>query len=580
MNSYLKYYSKRGLTFAFFILFFSFFSSAQKRRQEKNNLTEEQRINLTYIYFNASKEKILGNTEKAADLFAQCLRIDDTHSASMYELANIYLDQKKFSDALFFAEKAAKRSPENIWFQLLLAEVYERLAKYEEASEVYKQLMDRNPERVDFYFNLAQVELYRNKPGEAIKVYDKIESIVGINKELAVQKERLYLKLNKVEKAAQELENLIQKFPNDLDGYSLLVELYQVNNESEKAYEVIKRMQQIAPNSAYVFLALAEYYRQKGEKEKSFENLRLAFGKTDIESEVKIKVLGSYLALVGQSPEMMEQALVLAKALVETHPGEAMANAVYGDFLSLDKKYEEARKSYRASIAIDNKNFNVWQQLLFVESQLNDFEAMLSESEEALTLFPSQPIIYLLNGVAKSQSKKHEEAIKTLMAGSKLVVDNDAQLVEFYSNLGDNFNTLKNYAESDKYYDKALAIDPKNVFILNNYSYYLSLREEKLERAAEMSKLSNELSEANPNFLDTYAWILYKQKKYQDAKLWLERAFAIGGDKNDTILEHYGDVLFQLGDINRALEYWQKAKTAGPGSDLLIKKIAEKKLYE
>lgn len=561
---------------------FSLSASGQKKKndKEKDRLTEEQRINLSYNFYSANKEKILGNIEKAADLFAQCLRIDGHHAASMYEMAKIYADQKKHADALFFAKGAVVEDPQNVWYQLLLAELYEHEANYDEAVEVYETLIKKNPERIDFYFSLAQVYIFNNKASDALKTYDKIEALIGVDKELCIQKERLYLKLNKVDKAALELEKLIEKFPSDLEGYSLLVELYQVNNQEEKAYEVIKRMQQKAPNSAYVFLALAEYYRQKGEKEKSFSNLKLAFSKTDLESEVKIKVLGSYLPLVGTSEEMMAQALELAKILSETHASESSVHAVYGDFLSLDKKYEDARKSYRTSIATDNKNFNVWQQLLFTDSQLNDFASMLSDSEEALTLFPSQPIIYLLNGMAKSQNKKHAEAIKVLLSGSKLVVDNEAQLKDFYSNLGDNYQALKNFAESDKYYEKALEIDPKDVYILNNYSYYLSLRVEKLEKAASMSKLSNDLSPNNPSFQDTYAWILFKQKKYSEAKEWLDKAMINGGDKNDTILEHYGDVLYHSGEINKAVEFWQKAREAGPGSEHLIKKITDKKFYE
>ncbi len=554
---------------------------AQKKRQkDKDNLSEEQRINLTFNFYNANKEKMLGNLNKAAELFAQCLRIDSRHSASMYELARIYVEQKKNADALHFAQAAAEQAPDNIWYQLLLAEVYENLARYEDAREVYQQLIRDHPDRVDFYFDLAQLYLYDNKTTDALKTYDRIESLIGIDKDLSVQKERLYLKLNKVDKAAAELEKYISAFPGDMEGYSLLVELYQVNNEEEKAYQVIQRMQQKAPESAYVYLALAEYYRQKGEKEKSFDNLKMAFRKKDLESEVKIRVLGSYLPLVGQSPEMMGQALELAGILSDVHPAEAQVHAVAGDFMSLDKKYEEARKAYRTSITLDNKNFNVWQQLLYIESQLNDTASLLKESEEALSLFPSQPIIYLLNGIAKSQQNKHEEAIKVLLSGSKLVVDNDSQLKDFYSNLGDNYNALRNFPESDKYYDKALEIDPKDVFVLNNYAYYLSLRGDKLEKAATMSKLSNTLSENNPSFLDTYGWILYRQNKLSEAREWLEKAMEHGGNKNDTILEHYGDVLFKMGETQKAYENWLKAKTMGPGSDQLEKKIADKKLYE
>ena len=116
---------------------------------------------------------------------------------------------------------------------------------------------------------------------------------------------------------------------------------------------------------------------------------------------------------------------------------------------------------------------------------------------------------------------------------------------------------------------------------MNNWAYYLSLRGEKLDKAEEMSKKSMELEPNSAIFEDTYAWIVYKMGRFTDAKEWMEKAFSHGADKSAASLEHYGDILFKLGDPDKALEYWLKAKKAGDGTtDLLDKKIADKKLYE
>ena len=127
---------------------------------------------------------------------------------------------------------------------------------------------------------------------------------------------------------------------------------------------------------------------------------------------------------------------------------------------------------------------------------------------------------------------------------------------------------------------KALIYNEKNVFVLNNYSYYLSLRNENLEKAIEMSKKSNELSPDNASFQDTYAWILYQQKKYELSKKWLIKAYENGGELSPVITEHLGDAYFKLGDSSSALLYWQKAKNIGKGSKYLEQKIVEKTLYE
>lgn len=181
-----------------------------------------------------------------------------------------------------------------------------------------------------------------------------------------------------------------------------------------------------------------------------------------------------------------------------------------------------------------------------------------------------------------SKKKNFKEAIDYLEIGKDYIIDNPPLKTQFYANLGDAYNGDKQYEASDNAYEKALEVDPKNIYVLNNYSYYLSLRGAKLERAEELSALCNELEPDQFNYLDTYAWILYKQGKYIQAKEWLEKALENGGEKNAVILEHLGDTHAQLKNMTKALEFWNKAKavTKGEVSEFLDKKIADKKLYE
>ncbi len=546
----------------------------------KKELSEEDLINLKFLFVNANKEKLIGNLDQAGELFAQCIRIDGGNHASMYELARIYLQQKKINDAVFFARSAHMIDPSNVWYSELLAELLMATGKYQEGEALYGELFRDHPRNVDYAFKYASALLFNGKLQEAIKVYDKVEQEIGLSVELTDEKKRLWLRLGKIDKAAEELEKLISKNSSNLKHYSLLVELYQVNDMPEKAMETIGRMQKVNPESPYVYLALAEYYRSTNQKEKSFQQLQLAFGSNELEHDIKLKIITSYLPLAQTNPEMLQQGIALSKILAETHSNDAISVGIYGDFLTMDDQFEEASVQYANSLNIDNANQIVWQQLLICQSQLNDIDGMLESSAKALELFPEHSIFYLFNGVSLTFKKKHEEAVKVLLAGSKLVVDNEVQEKDFYVRLADNYHTLNNHLESDKYFEKALKIDPMDPLVLNNYSYYLSLRKENLFRAEEMSKLSNELRPGQPSYQDTYGWILFVMGKYEDAKKWLQMAIDSGGNENGTILEHMGDVMFKLGDTNSAVDYWTRAREKGETSELIDKKIRDRKFYE
>jgi len=293
-----------------------------------------------------------------------------------------------------------------------------------------------------------------------------------------------------------------------------------------------------------------------------------------------MQILLSYYSYTETSSELKKEAFDLNKILIKTHPSEAKAFTIYADFLYREKKVESALENYLKAIELDSSKFAIWSQVLLIEAELQDYDGMLTHSRPAIDLFPNQPLFYFFYGVANIQKKNYQEAVDYLLLGKDFVIENPALLAQFYANLGDGNHQLKEHKQSDKYYEKALEIEPKNVFVLNNYSYYLSLRDENLERAEELSARANEIEPNQSNYEDTYAWILYKQGKYVAAKEWLEKALNNGGDKNTVILEHLGDVHAKLNNMDKALELWNSAKQAGEGSEFLDKKIEEKKLYE
>ncbi len=546
----------------------------------KGQLSDEQLITLKYMFFNANKERQLGNNDKALELYAQCVRLDGMHHASMYEIAKIYQEQKKFNDALFFAAGASQLDPTNEWYRHLTATLYMEVRLFSDGEKEFAKLYRDFPGNIDYAFEYAAALITNDKVNEAIKVYDDIEKKIGISTELVMEKERLWLLLGKIDKAAAEVERLIASDPGNIRHYTLLVELYQANSMPEKVLQTAERMREIDSDNPYMFLAYAGYYRSTNQFNKSFENLKQAFSSNELEHELKLQIITSYMPLLQGNPEMMKQGLELAEILSATHSDDAMSQSIYGDFLAMDGKFNEAVLQYRKALQMDENNPTVWQQLLICYSELEDMDGMLSAADSALAYFPELSIFYLFRGTALTVKKDHKEAVKSLLAGSKLVVDNDYQKMQFYTRLADNYHSLKEHDKSDSYYEKSLEIDPNDPLVLNNYSYYLSVRKEKLEKAERMSKKCNEIRPGEPSYEDTYGWILYVMGRYDEAKVWLQKALDHGGSANGTILEHMGDTLFKLGQKAEASEYWKKAKETGEYSELLDKKIKDNQLYE
>ncbi|MCT4624287.1 MAG: hypothetical protein N4A46_11750, partial [Schleiferiaceae bacterium] len=176
--------------------------------------------------------------------------------------------------------------------------------------------------------------------------------------------------------------------------------------------------------------------------------------------------------------------------------------------------------------------------------------------------------------------EKYEEATEVLESGVIYVIKNPQLKEQFYIQLAEAYNYLEDYSSSDLNFNNALSINPKNPTTLNNYAYYLALREDQLDKAKELAERCNELVPNNAVFLDTYAWVMYKKGDYSKAFSLMEKVMSINKNPQSDVLEHMGDILYRLNRKEEAFEYWNQAKEKGEGSEFLNKKIKNQKLYE
>jgi tetratricopeptide (TPR) repeat protein len=574
---------KKSFIFLLLIVFISschVFNKSGSSNTKKVELSPREKLEVTAILIDAEKEKFLGNYEKSATLFAKCITKDPNNGAAMYELAKIFKQGKNFGNAITLAKGAIKTDQKNEWYQLELADIYQQSKNYKEAIVIYNNLIKQHPENLDYYYDLASLCIYNGKFLDAIKTYDLIEEKTGLSEETSLQKHNIYIYLKKPLEAIKELQAISDKFPHETKYLGYIADIYLKNKMLDKAFETYNKILAIDPNNSFVLLSLADYYKVIGNKDKSYEYIKLAFANPYLEIDTKMNILLQYYAITEVNSDLKEQAFTLVKILVETHPNEAKSHSIYGDYLYREKQFKEALNEFEKVVAIDSGKYIVWEQMLIISAEMNDYKSMLDKSSRVLELFPEQPLPYLFNGIANYQYKMFDKSLESLNNGIKLVVENNSLLVQFYTYIGDSYNQLKNNQLSDEAFDKALEIDSKNSYILNNYSYYLSLRAEKLDKAEKMSQKANELNPNSSSYQDTYSWVFFKSAKFDEAKKWIEKALVNGGDKSAVIVEHYGDILFKLGNNNLAIENWIKAKSLGKGSDLLEKKINDKKYYE
>lgn len=561
-----------------------FAQKREKKKKQKAETNTEEAFNsteVTNLFIDATRARLAGDVTKAIKLYETCLAKNPKHSASMYELAQLYYNTSDYSTAARYAENASEIEPGNKWYKLLLVEIYGKAGRKKELLATCEKLVEQDPRNLDFLYELANAYLMNDDGNNAIKTYQKIEDLLGVTEEISMQKQRIFLIQNKTDKAAQEMEKLIKEFPDQETRYlSTLAEMYVQSGKQDEALKIYEKILEKDPNNPYIHITLSDFYRQKGEMERSFDELKLGFANPALDVDTKVRVLLAFFSVSEMYNEHKQDIIELAQILVVTHPDDPKSHSLYGDLLLDNKKYAEARDEFRKVIAIDSSRYAVWESLLNAEIQLADYKALENESSRAIELFPLLPVPYLFRGVALLESKNYSEAVSNLNTGAKMVSGNNLLLVQFYTYLGDAYNRMKDFELSDQSYEKALKIDPENSFVLNNYAYYLSLRNVKLDKAEIMSAKSLKLDPTNAANMDTYGWILYKLGKYSEAAEWVQKAIDATAEADPDLLEHLGDIKYKSGDKEKALQLWQNALKVGKGSDFLEQKVKEGILYE
>lgn len=573
----------RNLIFLLAINLFCYYSASAElikhvKQQQTDSLTSQQKTGLQYTFIDANKQLMLGNTSLAQDLFLKCIKIDKNNSASYYQLAFINYSLKNFDKALTYAKQAVLINPKNKWYSFLLASIYQQLNDFDNAVDVYHKLIKYYPQNYDLYFQYSSLLALDKKYSKAIKVCNKLEATLGFSEKISLQREKIYLIKNDMPAAYKELNKLIAHFPGEPKYYLALADAYVTDKNFSEALKVYNRLLKVDPDNGDAHFFLAQYYIQQKQNAKSFEELKKVFSSNSFDVDKKLSLYLSFSKSIGNDKELDDKLQKLFVVLLKTNPDNTDVQLLNSDYLFQNKEYTKVQSVLESVIEQRKDNFYAWQRLIVSDNLLQDFKSMYAHSSEAITYFPNQSFFYLSKGLSAYQIKNYQSSVNALEFGNKLVVQTDPLKKQFYLYLGESNYQLKNYAKAFHNFDEYLKLDPDDTYALNNYSYYLSLLKQNLNKAEQMSKKTVTLEPKNSTFLDTYAWVLFQSNKFSKALDVIKRAIINGGDKSSVIVEHYGDILFKNNKIDDAVTQWKKAKSIGSTSKDLDQKIKTRTL--
>lgn len=516
----------------------------------------------SYYYTEGIKNNIMnGDPQQSVDLFKKVLEIDSTHAPTLFELATLTISEPE--TALRYSLRANAADTGNIWYRTQLGRLLIATQRYDSAMTVYNSLLKAAPNNPDNYRLIAMLYEQKGDPEKALIILDSAERQLGAVEMLAGYKRQLLLNMKQYDRALVEAKAMVENFPYDEDNYVELAELYTTLGQLAQAQEAYRKAQEINPNSLRVIASLNDFYKRTNDNVRFLSTAAQLFRSKEFPLETKLKFFEELTQTPNYYRDYYVQLGELASSLAITYPEDYRTVELYAKHLIAGGFLEDALSLYKSHLNDSTDRKEPFNTVIEIEAYQKRPDSVAKYTAMALQRFPSDPELYLRKGSISAYMLNNPKEAEPAYREALKYAKTDSLRSVIYGVLGDNYQTLGDYKNCFKSYEKGMKLDTTNAVIYNNYAYFLSLRNERLDKALAMTEKAIRLSPNNPTYLDTYAWVLYQLGRYEEARTPMRQAVSLDRTGNKELFLHYGDILYKLKDNFMASIYWKKALESG-----------------
>ena len=542
--------------------------------------TEEQR-KYEYYFLEGIRLEQQERYDEAFEMFNHCLAIDSAPSA-LYKIANYYffLNQKdRAIDALL---RTVEEAPDNYWYWQTLASYYQTNHEYEKAINTLETMLQSFPKHTGEQL-VALVGLYSHT-GQYSKVIDmlsRLETLKGKSETISMEKCRNYLLMGDKEGAFTEMESLVAEYPEDAYFRVIQAEVYMDHGRVHDAESLLRSILAEEPDNGPAKVALAQYYKQTADTVRYHALTDSVIMSANVNDDVKATIVMQLITEGTDSTYMMN---LLERAIALPQQTARLGSICVQYMLSLQQPEERVRPILLRMLEIEPDYVHARLQLVAYAARRDNIEELIAICSEGIDYNPESIEFYYYKALGLFQLGDHNGALNTFeKAIGQVTKESDGKLVsDIYATMGDLYQMQENSEEAYKCYDSALAYNPSNIVVLNNYAYRLSEEGVQLDKAEQMSLRTIKAEPDNATYLDTYAWILFQKGEYTEAFTYIEKALKVDIEPSDVLYEHAGDICYRAGDTQKALTYWMQAleiqRNTQTVDKRLVKKIKEKKM--
>lgn len=563
--------------------------SAQRPDTDTMTISAKQLLDATpladRLFLDAVCCQLRGDDSTALQLLDSCRTVNPNAAEAYYRLAQQYFDTGNDSIATKYMERAARLQPANDTYQESVAATYIQQRDYDNAIKAYENLYSHYRERTDILDILVRLYGAKKDYSRMLSTIDRMEKVDGESDELTLLKMNVYEMRHDTKNAYRMLKALNDAHPNEPNYKVMLGNWLMNHSRRDEAFKYLQGALADDPQNAFALNSMYDYYRSGGDNAAADELREKILFSSQTEPKTKVTMLQQAIKESEQNGGDSVTVLNLFDRTMKASPKDADISNMKAMYMKLKGMPDDSvNAAFEHTLSIEPDNNMARVKLIQDKWDKKKWDEVISLSTAGTQYNPDDMVFYYFLGLGYFQKDDDDRALDALKRGVGEINDRtDPDMAsDFYGSMGDILFKKKRQEEAFEAYDNSLKWKEDNIVVLNNYAYYLSEQRRDLKRAEQMSFKTVQAEPTNSTYLDTYAWILFLQKRYDEARAYIDRALENDNDSTNgpsaVVIGHAGDIYCMCGDTDRAVELWQRALKAGGDKAVLTRKIKTKKL--
>lgn len=527
------------------------------------------------IYIEAIKLKLLGNAGDALQYLEHCVKINPESDGAWFQMAQIVLATGNVNTGKKYALSAYSINPRNFWYLMMLAGTYYQEHDLDSAIIFYDKAVKAFPEKEDLLLTLGNLYSENKNFDKADDIFEKLDNKYGINEKSTVSSVKNLMWAEKYEEAMVKAILLLKENPDEILYNGLLAEIYTGMKEPVKAMEVYSKLLERNPEDPQIQLSLCDFLINEKKFEEIVFLLNTVALNEEIEREQKIELFARLIGIPQFINSYGNQLQISIMVLEASYKNDGIIAMLRPELLLAQNKFNEAAIRLEEIIKNQPENYFAWEKLLFVYLETGDFKNLQLRAAECATKFNMSFVAKVLYATAANENMQYKTALEEARKATILAGDNKEMLLQVLSVKADIFYRMKDYNNAFVTFDEALKNNGEDLTILNNYAYYLAEQNMNLKEAEEMAQKVIQKEPNNTTFLDTYAWVLYKRGKTNEALKVMNSIMKSSVKPDPEWQEHIGYIYKKKNDCKNAVLNWKNAMILDSTKNYLKKEIEE-----